>query len=72
MNAALPKINIFEKNNNSPLQLVKPVSQFISPRSISQISNLSKMLIDTKDAHDGGIPRIREILNKSGRKIIGD
>lgn len=69
MQAALPKISpqIFEKHQ-SPLSLVKPVSQFMSPRSISQISNLSKMF----GADNEPMPRVRDTLNKSNRRIIVD
>lgn len=53
MQTALPRINgnQFEKQS-SPLTLVKPVTQFMSPRSITQFSNLAKFVESNKKMMD--------------------
>ena len=77
MQTALPKINAnqFEKQT-SPLTLVKPVTQFMSPRSINQFSNLAifvegnrKMLDDLN--HLEAIPRMRESSMKKKDAVGG-
>ena len=63
MQTVLPKINagLFEKQT-SPLTLVKPVTQFVSPRSINQFTNLAKFVESNKKILDDieAIPRMRE------------
>lgn len=46
MQTTLPKIHTHEKNGISPLTLVKP--GVVSPRSISEFSNLTKVVNEAK------------------------
>ena len=78
MQTALPRINgnQFEKQS-SPLTLVKPVSQFMSPRSITQFTNLAKFVESNKKMMDDinnqeFIPRMRESSNKRKERTTGN
>lgn len=77
MQTALPRINanLFEKQS-SPLTLVKPVTQFMSPRSINQFSNLAKFVEGNKKMLDDinnleTIPRMRESSMKKKDAVGG-
>jgi hypothetical protein len=63
--AVLPKIvpQVFEKHN-SPLTLVKPSLQFMSPHSIAELSNLSKVVSEAKrqQQFEDEIPRMKDAL----------
>lgn len=55
---------IHTTEKNGPLTFLKPASQFVSPRSITEFSNLTKMLNEAKKHTDvggeGEIVRIKE------------
>lgn len=65
MQSTLPKISphLFEKHP-SPLTLVKPTSQFVSPRSINEFSNLTRAL-KAQHLDEDQIPRMKEPFGKS-------
>ena len=65
---------IHSAEKNGPLTFLKPASQFVSPRSITEFSNLTKMLNEAKRHTDdvGGeseIVRIKEQLRLTTRRI---
>lgn len=71
MQTTLPKITpqMLEKNANAH---VKPSSQFASPRSISEFTNLTKLLSKQPLDDDAleSLARLKDPLNKQGRKVV--